>query len=308
MSGWTAEQLPDLEGKRALVTGANSGIGFEATKKLADKNAEVVMACRIREKGLDAKEKIEKEVEDAELTVMQVDLASLESIHEMAEEFKLEYEKLDLLFNNAGIMAIPRKETQDGFEYQMGVNHLGHFALTGLLLEKLKESTGKARIITQSSIAHTNGDIDFSDFNHEEEYDRWQAYSDSKLANILFGKELDRKLKEKDLDIRSVISHPGVSDTNLFNADESQHNFVVAKLMGVVLKIFGHSADKACLPMLYAATSEDLEGGEFVGPDGFRSMRGYPSEQDPIEEASDRDLAEKLWEKSEELTEVEYEL
>lgn len=308
MAGWTAEQLPDLEEKTVLVTGANSGIGFEATKKLAEKNAEVIMACRIREKGLDAKEKIEKELEDADLTVMQIDLASLDSIHEMAEEFNSEYEKLDILFNNAGIMAIPRRETEDGFEYQIGVNHLGHYALTGLLLEKLENADGEARIITQSSIAHTSGEIDFSDFNHEEEYDRWQAYSDSKLANLLFGKELDRKLDRAELDITSVVSHPGVSDTNLFNADESQHNFVIAKLMGVALKIFGHSAEKACLPMLYAATSEEVEGGEFIGPGGFKSMRGYPEKQEPSQKAQDEDLAEKLWKKSEELTEVEYDL
>ncbi|QKQ98430.1 SDR family NAD(P)-dependent oxidoreductase [Candidatus Nanohaloarchaea archaeon] len=308
MSNWTAEEMPNLEGKTALVTGANSGIGFEATKKLARKNAEVVMACRKKEKGLEAKEEIEAEIEGPDLRVMQVDLASLDSIHETAEKFKSEYEKLDLLFNNAGVMAIPRRETEDGFEYQIGVNHLGHYALTGLLLEKLENADDEARIISQSSIAHENGDINFEDINHEKSYDRMQAYSDSKLANILFAKELDRKLKEDDLDIKAIASHPGVSHTNLFNAEESQHNIIVTKLMGLGLKLFGQSPEKGCLPMLYAATSEEIEGGEFIGPDGFKAIRGSPERQIPSEKAQDEKLAERLWEKSGEMTGVEYNL
>ncbi|WEL23283.1 oxidoreductase [Candidatus Nanohalovita haloferacivicina] len=308
MSNWTAKNLPDMEGKTALVTGANSGIGFEATKKLVEHNAKVIMACRIREKGLDAQEEIEKEVENADLEVKQVDLASLNSVKEFAEEVNSEYEKIDMLFNNAGIMAIPRRETEDSLEYQIGVNHFGHFALTGQILEKLEASDGEARIVTQSSIAHTSGDIDLEDINHEEEYDRWQAYSDSKLANVLFGKELDRKLDENNTDITSVVSHPGVSKTNLFNADESQHNVIVSKLMSLGLKVFGHSPKSACLPMLYAATSEEIEGGEYVGPGGFRSIRGYPEVQNPSEKALDEELAEDLWNLSEELTGVEYDL
>lgn len=307
MSNRTAEKMPDLEGKTAVVTGANSGLGFEATRKLAEHNAEVIMACRIKEKGLDAKEKIESEIEKADLRVMQVDLASLNSIQEFSKEFSSEYEKLDLLFNNAGVMAIPRRETKDGFEYQFGVNHLGHFALTAQLMEALKKAE-EARIISQTSIAHENGEINFEDINHEKQYDRMQAYSDSKLANLLFAKELDRKLKENDLDIKAVASHPGVSHTNLFNAEESQHNIVVTKLMGLGLKIFGQSAKKGCLPMLYAATSSDIKGGEFIGPDGFKAIRGSPEKQTPSEKAQDEELAEKLWKKSEEMTGIKYSL
>lgn len=309
MSNWTADKMPNLEGKTAVVTGANSGLGLEATKKLAEKNAEVVMACRKKEKGLEAKKEIEKEVEDVDLEVMQVDLTSLDSVHQFADDFNSEYEKLDLLFNNAGVMAIPRKETEDGFEYQFGVNHLGHFALTGLLIEKLEAADGEARVVTQSSIAHTDGEIDFEDINHEEEYDRWQAYSDSKLANLLFARELDRKLKSEDIEVKSMACHPGVSTTNLFDAEESQHGFIATKVMGLALKVFGQPPEKGCLPMLYAAVSEDIEGGgEYIGPDGLKSFRGNPEKQMPSKKARDEGLAEKLWRKSEELTGVEYNL
>jgi NAD(P)-dependent dehydrogenase (short-subunit alcohol dehydrogenase family) len=305
--GWTSDQMPNLRGKTAVVTGANSGLGFQATKNLAEHDAEVIMACREQEKGKEAKEEIEENLEDAELKVMQLDLASLDSIHSFTEEFKSEYNELDLLFNNAGVMAIPRRETEDGFEYQFGVNHLGHFALTAHLMDTLK-SAEEARIISQSSIAHQNGEINFENINHEESYDRMQAYSDSKLANLLFIKELDRKLKENNLDIKAVASHPGVSHTNLFNAEESQHNVVVTKLIGLGLKIFGQTPEKGCLPMLYAATSGDIEGGDFIGPDGFKAIRGNPEKQTPSDKARDEEIAAKLWEKSEEMTEIEFEL
>lgn len=308
MSNWTADEIPDLEGKTAVVTGANSGLGLEATKNLAEKNAEVVMACRKKEKGLDAKKEIKDEIEDADLEVMQVDLASLDSVHHFAEKVNSKYEKLDLLFNNAGVMAIPRKETEDSFEYQFGVNHLGHFALTGQLIEKLEAADGEARVVTQSSVAHENGKIDFEDINQEKEYDRMQAYSNSKLANLLFARELDRKLKSEDIEVKSVACHPGVSTTNLFNAEESQHGFIATKVMGLALKVFGQSPEKGCLPMLYAAVSEDIEGGEYIGPDGLKSFRGNPEKQTASKKARDKDLAEKLWRKSEEMTGVDYNL
>lgn len=306
MSNWTAENIPNLKGKTAVVTGANSGLGFQAAKKLAEKNAKVVMACRKREKGEEARKELEDKVDNPDLEVMQLDLASLESIRHFSEELKTEYEEIDLLFNNAGIMAIPRKETEEGFEMQFGVNHLGHFALTAQILDLLKKSEGEARVITQSSVAHENGDIGFEDINHEESYDRMQAYSDSKLANLLFAKELDRKLKAAGLNIKSAACHPGVSTTNLFNTEESQHNFITAKIMGLALKAFGQSPEKGCLPMLYAATSEEVEGGEYIGPDGFKSFRGNPEKQAPSEKARNQDLAEELWERSEELTGIEF--
>ena len=304
-NGWTSNQMPDLTGKTAIVTGANSGLGFQATKKLAEHNAEVIMACRKEEKGSEAKEKIEEAIEEADLKVMQLDLASLDSISQFTEEFKEEYNDLDLLFNNAGVMAIPRKQTEDGFEYQFGVNHLGHFALTAQLIETMKKAE-EARIISQSSIAHENGDINFKDINHEEKYNRMQVYSDSKLANLLFINELDRKLEEKDINIKAIASHPGVSNTNLFKAEESQHNVIITKLMGLGLKVFGQTPEKGCLPMLYAATSEDVEGGELIGPDGFKAIRGYPERQTPSEKARDEDIAARLWRKSEEMTGTEF--
>lgn len=308
MSNWTAENIPNMEGKKAVITGANSGLGFQATKKLAKKNAEVIMACRTKEKGVEARKEIEDHVENPDLEVMKLDLASLESIQHFSEELKSKYDKIDLLFNNAGIMAIPRRETEEGFEMQFGVNHLGHFALTAQILELLKKSEDEARIITQSSVAHENGDIDFEDINHEESYDRMQAYSDSKLANLLFAKELDRKLKSAGLNIKSAACHPGVSTTNLFKAEESQHNFIVTKIMGLALKVFGQSPEKGCLPMLYAATSKEIEGGEYIGPDGFKSFRGHPEKQTPSEKARNQDLAERLWEASEKMTGIKYDL
>ena len=295
--GWTAKEMESQKGKTVVVTGANSGLGFEVAKKFAEKKAEVVMACRSVEKALRAKERILEEV-DGDLEVMEIDLASLDSVEGFAEKFRERFDKLDILCNNAGIMAVPYGKTEEGFERQFGVNHLGHFALTGHLIEMLEE--GRGRVVTQSSIAHENGDIDIEDLNHEENYDRWQAYSDSKLANILFAKELDRRR-----DVKSLASHPGVSNTNLFNSEESQHNILMTKIMELGIKLLGQSAGRGALPMLYAAT-EKVEGGEFIGPDGFRKMRGYPEIQDPSEDAMDEELAEKLWEKSEELTGVEF--
>jgi NAD(P)-dependent dehydrogenase (short-subunit alcohol dehydrogenase family) len=296
--GWTAEEMESQEGKTIIVTGANSGLGFEVAKKFAEKNAEVVMACRSVEKGLRAKERILEEV-DGNLEVLEIDLASLDSVEGFAEEFRERFDKLDILCNNAGIMAVPYGKTEDGFEKQFGVNHLGHFALTAHLIDIL-EATENSRVVTQSSIAHENGDIGLKDLNQEESYDRWQAYSDSKLANILFAKELDRRR-----DVKSLASHPGVSDTDLFNAEESQHNILMTKLIGLGIKLIGQSAERGALPMLYAAT-EKLEGGELIGPNGSGKMRGYPEVQDPSEDAMDEELAEKLWEKSEELTGVEF--
>jgi NAD(P)-dependent dehydrogenase (short-subunit alcohol dehydrogenase family) len=305
--GWNTEEMPDQEGKVVVVTGANSGLGFEVSKKFAEKNAGVVMACRSVEKGLKAKEKILEEVSDATLEVMEIDLVSLDSVERFAEKFRDKFDRLDVLCNNAGIMAVPYGETENGFEKQFSVNHLGHFALTAHLIEILEE-TGNSRVVTQSSIAHENGEIDLENLNSEENYDRWEAYSRSKLANLLFAKELDRKLKENDWDVKSVACHPGVSNTNLFNAEESQHSYLSAKLMENGIKFLGQSPAKGALPMLYAAASPEIKGGEYIGPDGFKKMRGNPEKQKLSEKALDEELARKLWDKSEEHTGVNFEM
>lgn len=307
MSKWTTEDMPELEDKKVIVTGANSGIGYEATKAFAGKKAEVVMACRSIERGKDAKQEIEKEIDEASLKVKKLDLADLESVKDFAEEYKANNEKLDILCNNAGIMAIPREETEDGFEKQFGVNHLGHFALTAKLLPAL-EKAEKPRVINQSSGLHEEGEINFDDLMHEENYDPQQVYADSKLANILFTYELDRKARRNGLNIKSVACHPGYSATNLQKrGPEKSGNSVKKLFMKGMNKIFAQSAAKGALPMLYAATSEKAESGDYIGPDKFMNMRGYPEKQESSDSSYDQGTAEELWAVSEELTGVEFE-
>ena len=301
---WKAKDMEDMEGKTVIVTGANSGLGFEGVKKFAEKNAEVIMACRTLEKAEKALKKIEEELEDPDLELMKLDLADLETVKEFAEEFRENHDSLDILCNNAGLMAIPRRETVDGFEMQLGVNHLGHFALTGHLIDMLIESEG--RIVNQSSMAHEGSEIDFDDLMSEESYSKWGAYGQSKLANLLFTYELDRKLKDIDADVEAVGCHPGVSDTNLFRkGPEMTNSKIKEKLGGFFSQIIGQSAEKGALPMLYAAT-EDLEGGEYIGPGGLLSMRGLPEKQESSEASHNKRSQEKLWKRSEELTGVEY--
>lgn len=307
-SEWTAEDIPDLKGKTAIVTGANSGIGFEGTKLLAENNARVVMACRSIERGKEAKEEIEKDVKDADLEVKKLDLASLESVRDFAEEFKANNQKLDILCNNAGVMAIPREETEDGFEKQFGVNHLGHFALTAKLIPALKNSE-EPRIVNQSSGVHMRGEMDFDDLMHEESYEPMQVYGDSKLANILFTYELDRKIKEEGLDMKSVAVHPGYAATNLQTRGPEKEGSTVKKyFMKAMNKVLAQSAEKGALPMIYAATSEKASSGDYIGPGGFKNMRGYPVKQESSEKSYDGETAEKLWAVSEELTGIDFEL
>ncbi|MFB6216026.1 MAG: oxidoreductase [Candidatus Aenigmatarchaeota archaeon] len=303
--GWTEEEMGDLGGKTVVVTGANSGLGYAATKKLARHGAEVVMACRSSEKSREALKSIKRDIPDPEVILMELDLADLDSVRSFAGEFRRRYDSLDVLCNNAGVMALPRRETEDGFEMQLGVNHLGHFALTAHLMDLIIDSGG--RVVNQSSMAHENGEMDFNDLMMEEEYSKWGAYSRSKLANLLFTYELDRRLKEIGSEACSVACHPGVSDTDLFRKGPRMEGSKIKLLLGSVLTgIFGQSPDRGCLPMLYAATSADIDGGEYIGPDGFKSMRGYPEKQESSEASHDGKDARKLWERSEELTGVEF--
>lgn len=306
MTDWTADDMPELEGKTVVVTGANSGLGFEASKKFADKKAKVVMACRSIERGKDAKNQIEEEQPEADIEVRKLDLASLESIKDFAEEFKANNEALDILCNNAGIMAIPREETEDGFEKQFGVNHLGHFALTAHLMPVL-ENAEEARIINQSSGLHENGDINFDDIMHEESYSPQGAYADSKLANVLFTYELDRRLS--DTGIKTLACHPGYAATNLQSRGPEKEGSTIKKyVMKAANKLLAQSAEIGALPMLYAATSPEAESGDYIGPDGFMNMRGLPVEQKSSEKSYDEEKARKLWDISEELTGVEFDI
>jgi NAD(P)-dependent dehydrogenase (short-subunit alcohol dehydrogenase family) len=302
---WTVEDMPDMTGETVVVTGANSGLGFEAAKGFARKNAEVVMACRNTERAQDAKEDIETEVEDARLEVIQLDLASLESVDEFVEEFKQEHSRLDVLCNNAGVMAIPYSETEDGFEKQIGVNHLGHFALTAGLTDTLQE-TENSRIVLQSSGLHRNADLEVENLMQERSYDKWRQYANSKLANLLFSYELDRRLED---DTSALACHPGYADTHLQIVGPEKEGSRAKKIGAKITnKIVAQSASMGALPMMYAATSEDVESGDFIGPAGIMQMRGYPEKQESSEASHDRDLAKRLWERSEELTGKEFNL
>ena len=308
-NGWNEENIPELEERKIIVTGANSGLGFEATRKFAEKGAHVTMACRNMNKGRKAKKKIEEKLDEADLELRKLDLASLESVKDFTEEYRANNDSLHILCNNAGVMAIPRQETEDGFEKQFGVNHLGHFALTAHIFPLLVETDGETRVVNQSSAIHENGEINFGDLMMEEEYDKWNAYTQSKLANVLFTYELDRRIKEKDVEVKSVACHPGYASTNLqYRGPEEEGSKTKYFFMKLANTVLAQSADKGALPMVYAATSKEIEGGEYIGPGGIRNMRGYPEKQESSPISYNEDTAEALWTRSESLTGTEFEI
>ncbi|OVE83948.1 oxidoreductase [Natronolimnobius baerhuensis] len=303
--GWTATDIPDQTDRTVVITGANSGIGLEATRELARNGATVIMACRSLERGEDAAQEIRDEILAADIRVEKCDLASLESIRSFADRLE---DDIDVLLNNAGVMAIPRSETDDGFETQFGVNHLGHFALTGLLLENLGLEDGReSRVVTVSSGVHEQGEIYFDDLQSEQSYDPWNAYAQSKLANVLFAYELERRLLTAEANAKAVAVHPGYANTQLqFRGPEergSQLRLAAMKLMNAVV---AQSAEMGALPLLYAATAPDIEGGAYYGPGGFMNMRGTPERQGSSDRSYDRETAQQLWDVSSELTDVRY--
>jgi NAD(P)-dependent dehydrogenase (short-subunit alcohol dehydrogenase family) len=295
---WTVENMPDQTGRVVIVTGSSSGIGFETARVLADKGAKVVIAVRNLEKGSQAMEKILADNSEAALQVMELDLANLKSVESFAENFKKEHSRLDLLINNAGVMIPPYSKTADGFELQFGTNHLGHFALTGLLLELLLNTAG-ARIVNVSSGAHKVGKLDFDDLNWEKRgYSAWRAYGDSKLANLYFTYELDRRLKAKKFELPVTAAHPG------YTATELQRNMGVFEFLNY---IFAQNVSMGALPTLRAATEKDLKGGEYFGPNGLMEMWGNPVRVESNELSRDESIAARLWEVSENLTGVKFE-
>ncbi|MFD1644086.1 oxidoreductase [Haloarchaeobius litoreus] len=308
MSNWTAADVPDQSGRTVVVTGANSGLGLEGTRHFADAGATVVMACRSTSKGESAAAAVRQTVPDAELDVRECDLADLDSVASFAAGVDEEYGAVDVLCNNAGVMAIPRSETTDGFETQFGVNHLGHFALTGHLLGALRASDGEARVVSQSSGLHERGEMEFDDLHGEHGYDRWDAYAQSKLANLLFAYELDRRLDAAGIDdVTSVGCHPGYSSTNLqYRGPEASGSWLRLAVMRVANAVVGQSPSVGSLPMVYAATHPGIGGGEYVGPGGFMNMRGAPEVQASNDRSHDEASAQRLWEVSEELTGVTY--
>ena len=303
---WTQNDIPDLAGKVVVITGANSGLGLESTKAIAAKGATVVMACRNMTKAEKAKADVLGQVPDANLDLMKLDNSSLESVKAFADAFKAKYDRLDILFNNAGVMAIPRTETADGFEMQLGVNHLGHFALTGHLIEVITKTAG-ARVHNTSSSAAFNGKINFDDLMSKDNYGRWGAYGQSKLANIFFSNELNRRLKEAGHDTISNSSHPGFVMTNLQANSMQQSGEPLLERVGmkVAFAIMGQEASMGVLPQLHGATAPTAKGGVFYGPKTMR-MRGYPAAQKSNSAVNDAAALKRFWEVSQELTGVSY--
>lgn len=302
---WTAADMPDLIGKVAIVTGANSGLGLESTKALAKKGATVVIAVRNLDKGERAKAEILRDQPDASLDLMKLDVGDLESVRTFASTFKEKYDRLDILLNNAGVMAIPRQETADGFEKQLGVNHLGHFALTGLLLDLITKTPG-ARVHTVSSSANYMGSIDFDDLMGEQDYGRWTAYNQSKLANVFFTFELQKRLKAAGHDTVANAAHPGLVMGNLqTNSVEQSDTDFEGLLYRLAGPLMAQDVSMGVLPQLYGATARGARGGAFYGPRTF-NLKGYPAEQKANEDAYDGAALRRFWEVSEELTGVRY--
>jgi len=295
---WSAEALGDQSGRVAIVTGSNSGIGFETARVLATKGATVVMACRNLEKANPKADEIGAAHPDADVEVMQLDLSDLGSVQRFAEAFRAKHSRLDLLINNAGIMVPPYGKTAQGFETQFGVNHLGHFALTGSLLDLITNTPG-SRIVTVSSIAHYMGRIDFADLNWEKGYRAQAAYGQSKIANLLFTYELQRRLAAAGKNTIAVAAHPGWTETNL-----QEH----AKGVKFLNRFLAQEPLMGALPTLYAATEPSVQGAEYFGPSGFMEMNGSPKKVKSNKRSHDEDVAERLWNVSEELTGVRFQI
>lgn len=294
---WDSQDVPDQKGRVAIVTGSSSGIGYETVRVLAAKNATVIIAVRNLEKGQLALGKIKSGQSDADVTVMELDLASLDSVRKFAEEFKKSYSQLDLLINNAGVMMPPYSKTADGFELQFGTNHLGHFALTGLLLDLILK-TENSRIVTVSSGASGAGNLDFDDLNWEKrKYKRMKTYGDSKIANLYFTYALQEKLGKAGSKTIALASHPGWTGTEL------QRHVGIANFLN---RFFSQNIDMGALPTLYGATAPDVVGSDYYGPSGWKEMKGYPKKVDSNELSHDKDIAKKLWDVSEELTKVKF--
>lgn len=296
-------KIPRQKGRIAVITGANTGLGYETALAFAEKEIKVIMACRNESKANTAMEKIRQKVPTADLAFIPLDLMDLKSVHAFADAYLKNYKRLDLLINNAGIMIPPFQKTKDGFESQMGVNYFSHFVLTGRLIDLLND-TAESRVVTLSSKAHENGKIDFDNLNAEKSYSKFVAYSQSKLACLLFTQELHRKLEVARKNTISVAAHPGVSTTEL-----GRHisKFLYYLLMPIFY-FMTHKPAKGALPTIMAALDEDVQGGDYFGPTGFKEMKGPPAKVKAQPHAYNEEIAAKLWDISEELTDFEFEV
>jgi NAD(P)-dependent dehydrogenase (short-subunit alcohol dehydrogenase family) len=301
---WTAEDIPDQQGRVAIVTGANSGLGLVTARMLAAAGATVVLACRNEAKAQEAAAEIGRRVPGATVEVGVLDLGDLASIEGFSAEQDARHERIDLLVNNAGVMYTPRGTTADGFELQFGTNHLGHFALTGRLLPALLRTEG-SRVVTVSSLEHRRGHLRLDDLMLEKGYGRYRAYRQSKLANASFAIELDRRLRTAGVGLISTIAHPGYSATNLQVTGPPLPDRVLAAIGN---RLLAQSAEMGALPQVYAATAPGVVGGSYIGPGGIGELRGHPKVVQAIDEANDPDIARRLWDESERLTGVRYDL
>ena len=300
------DAIPTQSGRLAVVTGANTGLGYETARYFAEKDMKVVMACRNRERAEAAMERILEAVPGAELEFMELDLSSLASVRRFAETFRGKYDQLDLLINNAGIMWTPFERSEDGFEGQMAANYFGHFLLTALLLD-LMPDTPEARVVTLSSIAHQQflKRIRFEDINWESGYNKYHAYAQTKLACLMFALELQRRLDAAGRQLLSVAAHPGVSETEL---GRSMDRWLVLAIRYTVGPFISHDPVQAALPTVMAALDPGVSGSEYFGPQGFREMSGLPGRAEIKPWAADADAAAQLWAVSEELTGAAYPL
>jgi NAD(P)-dependent dehydrogenase (short-subunit alcohol dehydrogenase family) len=313
---WTAAEIPEQAGRRVLITGANSGIGYPAAMKLARRGATVVLACRDKARGEAAMSRIRSEAPGAELELVLLDLASLASVREVAAQELERGLPLDILINNAGVMAPPKRlETKDGFELQFGTNVLGHFALTGLLLPALERAAAKAtseatrpRVVTVASIAHKRGKINFDDLQSLQNYSPMEAYQQSKLGDLMFSFELERRLKAESSGVISVAAHPGVAETSLFKVGSGKGIAAVAeRAIATTIGALLNSDGEGALPTLFAATATTAVGGEYYGPQGFQEMRGGDVGVAKVSEAAkDGAAAARLWGACEDLTGVRF--
>jgi NAD(P)-dependent dehydrogenase (short-subunit alcohol dehydrogenase family) len=303
---WTLDSIPDQHGQLVLITGGNSGLGFEAGRALAGKGAHVILTARDAGKGQAAAEAIRREHPQATVAVMALDLADLSSVRLFAADFQKRFSVLPRLINNAGVMATPYQRTKDGFELQFGTNHLVHFALTGLLLPSLLAAP-KARVVTVSSGVHERGAIAFDNLDGSRRYDMWAAYGQSKLANVLFAYELQRCFQARGLNTISLACHPGYAGTNLQSAGPRLAGSRLREsLMGFANRFLAQPAAMGALPLLYAAVEPTLRGGEYIGPLGAMGMRGYPGLAASSARSHDAAAARRLWEISETLTGIRY--
>jgi NAD(P)-dependent dehydrogenase (short-subunit alcohol dehydrogenase family) len=298
---WTSADVPDQAGRSAVITGGNTGIGFEAAQVLAARGARVILACRDLGRAKDAAARIGAAAPGAHVGAVRLDLASLASVREAAAELRSTCDRIDLLVNNAGVMMPPYGLTADGFELQFGINHLGHFALTGLLLDRLAGVDG-ARVVTVSSNAHKFGRMDFDDLQSRQSYKRDAGYGRSKLANLMFAFELQRRLAAAGARAQALAAHPGLTRTQLgrYLSAVTRAFYVVAE------RPLGHSAARGALPVLRAATDPAAQGGEYYGPDGWHEERGFPRLVQSTALAHDEAAQRRLWQESERLTGVRY--